>query len=59
LRKTNAEFARDTQTRTSASYGVPRQALLKNETTAYLGIKNIRLNAGCDEEYIATILFGK
>ncbi|APZ92575.1 Transposase [Fuerstiella marisgermanici] len=34
-------------------------SLLKNESTAKVGIKNKRLNAAWDETYLAKVLFGK
>ena len=34
-------------------------SLLKNESTAKVGIKNKRLNAGWDDTYLAKVLFGK
>jgi predicted transposase YbfD/YdcC len=33
-------------------------SLLKNETTLKVGIKNKRLNAGWDEDYLAKVVFG-
>jgi len=32
-------------------------SLLKNETTAKVGIKNKRLNAGWDDNYLSKVLF--
>ena len=34
-------------------------SLLKNESSAKVGIKNKRLNAGWDDTYLAKVLFGK
>jgi hypothetical protein len=34
------------------------QSLLKNETTAKVGIKNKRLTAGWDEDYLTKVLLG-
>jgi hypothetical protein len=33
-------------------------SLLKNEKTAKIGVKNKRLNAGWDEDYLAKVVFG-
>lgn len=45
-----------------ANFSVLRRAalgLLKNETTAKVGIKNRRLRAGWDENYLEKVLFGQ
>lgn len=45
-----------------ANFSVLRRAalgLLKNETTAKVGIKNRRLRAGWDESYLEKVLFGQ
>jgi predicted transposase YbfD/YdcC len=45
-----------------ANFSVLRRAalgLLKNETTAKIGIKNRRLRAGWDEHYLEKVLFGQ
>lgn len=45
-----------------ANFSVLRRAalgLLKNETTAKVGIKNRRLRAGWDERYLEKVLFGQ
>jgi hypothetical protein len=45
-----------------ANFSVLRRAalaLLKNETTAKVGMKNRRLRAGWDETYLEKVLFGQ
>jgi len=45
-----------------ANFSIVRRAalsLLKNETTAKVGIKNKRLTAGWDESYLEKVLFGE
>jgi predicted transposase YbfD/YdcC len=46
----------------NANFSILRRAalsLLKNETTAKVGIKNKRLTAGWDEDYLEKVLLGK
>ena len=52
IRKGHADTNFSTLRRTALS-------LLKNETTAKVGIKNKRLTAAWDESYLAKVLFGK